>query len=220
MPARERATPRAEERSPAQEARQALYRGMVVDAAEPLFASKGFDASKMEEIAEAAGLALGTVYSVFRGKSAIVDALHETRLRALLQISNAAARDVEGPLEMLVAGVRAYVEYFLAHPDYLQIHLAEGTSWGLPVTGGSPRAAAWEEGHAMQVRLFERGIADGVFYDDDPGRLANTLAAMQQIRLADWLAAGMHEDPGEILSGIELQLRRAFCKRSADRKDG
>ena len=71
----------------------------------------------------------------------------------------------------------------------------------------------------MQVRLFERGMKDGVFYVDDPGRMANTLAAMQQIRLAEWLAGGRVEDPDRILSGIELQLRRAFCVRPRDRKD-
>ena len=203
----------------ARAARQALYRTLILDAAEALWAEKGFEATKMEEIAEESGLALGTVYAVFRGKSAIVDALHESRLGDLLRTAQRAAQDSASPLDRLVAGVRAYIEYFLAHPEYLQIHLAEGTSWGLPVTGGTPRAQAWAEGHAMQVRLFERGIKDGLFYPDDPSRMANTLAAMQQIRLAEWLAGGQADDPDPILSGIELQLRRAFCIRPRDRRD-
>ncbi len=203
----------------AQGAREALYRDLVLDAAEGSFAEKGIDATKMEEIAELAGLSLGTVYAVFRGKPAIVDALHERRLRDLLQRSTVSAQAVEGTLDRLVAGVRAYVEYFLAHPDTLRIHLSEGTSWGLPIVGRSPRAAAWEEGHAMQERLFRRGIDEGIFYPDEPGRMANTLAAMQQVRLAEWLAGGMTEDPEEIISGMELQLRRAFCVRPEDRGD-
>ena len=200
-------------------ARQALYRTLILDAAETLWSEKGFEATKMEEIAEESGLALGTVYAVFRGKSAIVDALHESRLGDLIRTAQRAAQDSASPLDRLVAGVRAYIEYFLAHPEYLQIHLAEGTSWGLPVTGGTPRAQAWAEGHAMQVRLFERGIQEGLFYPDDPSRMANTLAAMQQIRLAEWLAGGQADDPDPILSGIELQLRRAFCIRPRDRRD-
>ena len=206
-------------RGHARATRQALYRSLILDAAEALWAEKGFEATKMEEIAEESGLALGTVYAVYRGKSAIVDALHESRLGDLIQTAQRAAQDSDSALDRLVAGVRAYIEYFLAHPAYLQIHLAEGTSWGLPVTGGTPRAQAWAEGHAMQVRLFERGIKDGLFYRDDPSRMANTLAAMQQIRLAEWLAGGRAEDPDHILSGIELQLRRAFCLRPGDRND-
>jgi AcrR family transcriptional regulator len=209
----------APRRSTAQDARQALYRDLVLEAAEASFAGKGVDATRMEEIAEGAGLSMGTVYAVFRGKPAIVDALHEARLRDLLQRSVDFARDLEDPLEMLIAGVRAYVEYFLAHPDYLRIHLSEGTHWGMPVHGRSTRAAAWEEGHAMQERLFRRGIEAGIFYADDPSRLARTLVAMQQVRLADWLAGGMQEDPEEIISGMELQLRRAFCARAEDRGD-
>ena len=210
---------RSSGRRGAQAARQALYRTLILDAAEALWAEKGFEATKMEEIAEESGLALGTVYAVFRGKSAIVDALHQSRLGELIQTAQQAAEDSHSPLDRLVAGVRAYIEYFLERPEYLKIHLAEGTSWGLPVTGGSPRAQGWAEGHAMQVRLFERGMKDGIFYVDDPGRMANTLAAMQQIRLAEWLAGGRVEDPDRILSGIELQLRRAFCVRPRDRKD-
>ena len=214
-------SPRSRRRSrrSVQDARQALYRSLVLEAAEALFADKGVDASKMEEIADAAGLSLGTVYSVFRGKPAIVDALHEMRLRELVKRSGEAARDRETPLARLVAGVRAYVEYFLAHPDYLRIHLREGTSWGMPVHGSSPRAKAWEEGHAMQVKLFEQGIAKGTFYPDEPARLANTLAAMQQVRLADWIAGGIREDPEEIISSMEIQLRRAFCAHPEDRGD-
>lgn len=235
MPARR--SPRPPRKTSAQDAREALYRELVLEGAEALFADKGVDATKMEEIAEAAGLSLGTVYAVFRGKPAIVDALHEKRLSDLLQRSTEVARGLEDPLEMLVAGVRAYVEYFLAHPDYLRIHLGEGTSWGMPFPAagrgpgpgtaagrgprpGSPRAAAWEEGHAMQTRLFERGIAEGTFYEDDPSRLANTLAAMQQVRLADWLANGMKDDPERVIRGMELQLRRAFCSREPDRNPG
>lgn len=206
-------------RASAQDARQSLYRRLVLDAAETLFAEKGVGATRMEEIAEGSGLSLGTVYSVFRGKPAIVDALHEARLRELLDRSTGIARDLHDPLDMLVAGVRAYVEYFLDHPDYLRIHLGEGTSWGMPVHGRSIRAAAWEEGHAMQERLFGRGIEAGVFYPDEPSRLARTMVAMQQVRLADWLAGGMREDPDEIIAGMEIQLRRAFCRRPEDRAD-
>ena len=62
---------RSSGRRGAQAARQALYRTLILDAAEALWAEKGFEATKMEEIAEESGLALGTVYAVFRGKSAI-----------------------------------------------------------------------------------------------------------------------------------------------------
>ncbi len=205
----------------AQQARQALYRDLILEAAEAIFAEQGVEGSKMEEIAQAAGLSLGTVYSVFEGKAAIVDALHGSRLREIIAAANEAAREHEGPLDMLVAGVRTYVEYFLAHPDYLRMYVAEGASWGTPAAGGgrANRSAAWAEGIALQARLFGRGIEAGVFYDEDPDRLARTMAAMQQVRLADWVAGEMAEDPDAVVASIERQLRRSFCKHPNDRWD-
>jgi len=209
--------PRA--RTSAQQKREALYRELILEAAESLFAERGVEASKMEDIAVEAGLSLGTVYAVFRGKPAILDGIHEMRLGDLLERATGAVHGLDSTLDMLIAGMCAYVDYFMAHPAYLQIHLREGTSWGLPLFGTSTRATAWEEGHAMQERLIARGIDEGVFYPDDPGRMARTMVAMQQVRLADWMAGGMQETPEEITAGMELQLRRAFCIRPEDRKD-
>jgi AcrR family transcriptional regulator len=86
-----------------QEARQALYRDLVLEAAEATFGEHGVKNSKMEQIAEAAGLSLGTVYAVFRGKASIVDALRERRLREVLERAGVAVRDLSDPLETLIA---------------------------------------------------------------------------------------------------------------------
>lgn len=214
---RSSAGPRAPSR--AREARQSLYRDLVLEAAEATFGAHGVENSKMEEIAEAAGLSLGTVYTVFRGKAAIVDALHERRLRELLEHSNAAVHGLEDPLARLLAAVRAYAEYFLANPDYLRMYVAEGSSWGMRsgVEALPARARAWARGIAMQARLFRQGIDLGIFHPGDPDRMARTMVAMQQVRLADWLADGMSEDADAIVGEMELQLRRSFCARPEDR---
>lgn len=201
------------------QARQALYRDLVIEAAEATFGAHGVESSKMEQIAEAAGLSLGTVYAVFRGKAAIVDALHERRLGDLLERTDAAVQGLEDPLEKLLASVRAYVEYLLANPDYLRMYIAEGSSWGLRsgVDALPARARAWARGIAMQERLFRQGIELGIFHPGDPDRMARTMVAMQQVRLADWLADGMSEDADAIVGEMELQLRRSFCARPEDR---
>ena len=74
---------RATAREHAKNARHAAYRGLVVEAAAEAFARDGVAATKMEHLAEAAGISLGTLYSVYRGKAEIVDALHASRLREI-----------------------------------------------------------------------------------------------------------------------------------------
>lgn len=195
------------------EARQGLYRGLILEAAEAAFALHGVEGSKMEAIAGEAGLSLGTVYAVFSGKDEIVDALHEARLREMLDVAIAAARGSGSPLELLVAGVRAYVEYFLHHPDYLRMYIADGTTWGVrsALSSQPRRARAWEEGIALQARLFERGISEGIFADGNPDQMARMMAAIQQVQLADWLESDLRADPELLILDIERQLRRSFC---------
>ena len=46
-----------------------MYRSLVVQAAEHLFATRGYERTKIQDVAAASGLSLGTLYSVFDGKA-------------------------------------------------------------------------------------------------------------------------------------------------------
>ena len=186
----------------------------MLEAAEKSFAEKGFDATKMEEIAAESGLSLGTVYSVFAGKPDLMRAVQATRNREILALASAAAGQAAGPLERMLAAVRAYVEFFVSHPEYLRIHLRGGHAWGLAGAGSRSRsqAHAWDEGIDLYAGLFEAGIAAGVFHPG-PARLqARMMIAMQQVQLADWVERGLPGDLQALLASVETQLRRAFCR--------
>lgn len=202
-------------REAARAARSALHRQLVFEAAERAFAEKGVEDTKMEEIAAEAGVALGTLYNVFSGKAQLVAAIHETRLREAVARADDLARRAGDPVETLLDGVRGYVEFFAAHPDYLRMHLRQGYAWGLGGRTGSTGvgAQAWRESHAAQTAVFERGIGQGVFYDDDPQRMARMLVAMQQVMLAEWVEEEMQRDPEELVEAMQAQVRRAFCCR-------
>ena len=75
-------TPDAKTR--ARQAREAVYRDAICEAAEDCFAAQGIDDTKVEEIAAEAGLSLATLYSVFKGgKSEIARTVHDARLNEL-----------------------------------------------------------------------------------------------------------------------------------------
>jgi AcrR family transcriptional regulator len=197
----------------ARRARNELYRQLILEAAERVFAGKGVEDAKMEEIAGESGLSLGTLYSVFSGKAELVRAIHETRLREVLQRTIDVAPGANDPLELLLSGVRSYVEFFVLHPDYLRMHLREGYAWGLggAAVSSRERAAAWSEGIAMQTALFERGVAEGIFCDRDPELMARMMIAMQQVQLADWVERNMSGDPSDLVADMQAQVRRSFC---------
>ena len=208
-PAGQEGSPRAQ----AREARHALYRKLILDAAAAVFDHHGVKASRMEQVAEAAGLSLGTVYAVFRGKDEIVDALHEARLREILEASVQASDQPVDPTEALMAGVRAYVEYFVERPDYLRLYVEDGTSWGVRASMAAHprRSAAWSEGIEHQTEIFRRGMETGLFVSGNPDRMARMMVAMQQVQLADWLEEDMVRDPEDLIAEIERQVRLSFC---------
>ena len=194
-------------------ARADMYRGLVIEAAERLFAERGVDDTRMEAIAAEAGLSLGTLYSVFTGKAEIVGAIHEVRLEEVLRRAVESAGDRDAPLAMLLAGVRTYVSFFLEHPSYLRMHLREGYSWaqGSGFAASGTQTEAWRKGVAMQAALFARGATEGVFYPGDPMVQTRMMIAMQQVQLASWVETGMTADRDALLDEIEQQVRRSFC---------
>jgi AcrR family transcriptional regulator len=205
--------PRTRPKENARRAREDLYRQLILDAAERIFAEKGFDDAKIEEIAAASGLSLGTLYSVFSGKPDVMRAVHELRNREILGRS-AAAAEASGPLEALFAAVAASVDFFVGHKDYLRIHLRGGHAWGLAgAASRSPsQAQAWDEGIDLYAGIFERGIAAAVFHPGSPRLLARMTIAMQQVQLADWVEQGMQQPPAELVSEMHTRLHRAFCR--------
>jgi len=205
---------RSRPRENARRAREALYRRLVLEAAERIFAEKGFEAAKIEEIAAGSGLSLGTLYSVLAGKPDVMRAVHATRNREILQASAAAAGAASGPAEALLAAVAAYVDFFVGHPDYLRIHLRGGHAWGLAGAGHpSPaQAHAWEEGIELYAAIFARGVAEGAFHAGPPRLLARMMIAMQQVQLADWVERGMRDDPGSLVAEVHAWVRRAFFR--------
>lgn len=202
----------------ARRARDELYVELVVEAAERVFAERGYDAAKMQEIADEAGIALGTLYKVLRGKAEIFRTIHQRRSRDLFDACEAAVRGADAPLEQLLAFVTAYLELLVAHPDYLRMLLGDASAWGF---GGRfesrVQAQAWRRGHEIEVGIFRRGIRAGVFVERDPSLLVRTMGAIQQVQLAHWIEGGMRRAPDALLAEMREDLVRSFCRPAVAR---
>jgi AcrR family transcriptional regulator len=196
----------------ARKARTEVYRQHVLEAAERVLAEHGFEATKVQQIADAAGVSMGTIYSVFPGKQELYDAIlgeHGERILALV-------REVHGrdapALETLDALITLYVDYFVAHPDFLRLHLRSGASWALgPSTASASRLEHWQAVHGLQADVFRRGVGDGAFVQEDPDYLAKLFSVMDQVLLADWVARGMRDERDALVARFRAQARRSFA---------
>jgi AcrR family transcriptional regulator len=196
------------------DARQALYREHILDAAERIFAERGYEDAKVVAMASAAGVSLATVYRAFPTKWDIYRAVHGRRTAALDALVNARVAAAEGLLERMLAGVTAYIEFHMENPNYLRMHLRDGHAWASKDNLLSPeQTAAWNAGLAATKRAFEVGIKAGIYEGEEaPELLARTMIAMHQVRLADWVERGMKESPDEVMRAVRRQFVRTFCK--------
>lgn len=195
--------------------RQALYRRLVSEAAERVFAEKGSGRSRMQEIATEAGLSLATIYAVVDGKEDLLAAVHEQRMRAFLDRIRSAREAHRHTLDAHLAVLLEGADFFLEHPDFLRLCCRDGYGWASGATSTEAGAELWEQGIAIPTELFERGIAEGLYVDEPPALLARKMLALEQVELAHWVEGGMRAPAKEVRERLERQFLRAFCRPGA-----
>src|SRR5205809_237547 len=97
-----------------------------------------------------------------------------------------------------------------ARTAVLRVHLRAGTSWAIAPSGTEAQVEHWRDIHALQADIFRRGVAAGVFVDEDPGYLARLFSALDQVLLADWVASGMKADRDALVRRLRGQVERSF----------
>ena len=198
-------------RDEARKARNELYRQHILDAAEKVFADRGFETAKVQEISDLAGLSMGSIYAIFPSKTDIHRAILEERAVQMLALARDVVARNATPVETLNELIRAYVGYFLAHPNFLRMHLRQGTSWVLsPTAATDSQMQKWREIHELQTEVFRRGIACGVFIDEDPTYLAKLFSAMDQVLLSDWVESGMQAGESQLVRRMQALVERSF----------
>ncbi len=204
--------PRKKARDEAREARTGVYRQHILEAAERVFAERGYAAAKVVDISNDCSLSMGTIYAIFPGKAELYGALLEERGQELLRLArDVAARDLS-PREALLALIEIYIDYFVSHPAFLRMHLRSGASWALgPALETPTQVSYWHEIHTLQADIFRRGVVSGEFVEEDPGYLARMFSAMDQVLLADWVAGGMQADRDTLVRRLRDIADRALC---------
>ncbi|MBW2268130.1 MAG: TetR/AcrR family transcriptional regulator [Deltaproteobacteria bacterium] len=196
------------------EERQTLYRQVITEAAERVFAQKGTDASRMREIAAEAGISLGTLYGVIDGKESLFQTIHQTRMREFLDCIRAARDAHAGTLESHLAVLTRGAAYFLERPDFLRMCCLDGYGWASGFPAPADSSDGWREGASIPRELFVRGIAEGIYIDEDPDLLVRRMLALKQVELTYWLEQESDAPHAVVLRRLEDQFTRAFCTRN------
>jgi AcrR family transcriptional regulator len=210
--------PTAAARLRVRDAKDAVYRTAILQAAELAFADAGFDAAKVQDVAAAAGVSLATLYKLYPGKADLRREVHELRTAEILDASTANLPADADALGLLMHGALAYARYQLAHPAYLRLTLREGATWTTRKTMTLPeQSQAWDQGYSLAVEVFRAGAAAGVFVDEPPAQQARLMIAILQVILGEWVDDGMITPPDEVLRRIADAMTRSFAARQETR---
>ena len=97
---------------------------MVLNAAEKVFAEKGFAKAKVSEIAKLAGVAEGTVYEYFRSKEDLLLSIPERHFERYLG-DLPEVFDIRSPLRKLRRFIRYFFSLFSTERDFLKVFLIQ-----------------------------------------------------------------------------------------------
>jgi AcrR family transcriptional regulator len=160
--------------SPRVQRRRARNRSTMLAAAEKLFAEQGVAAVRIEEIAEASDVSVGSVYTHFGNKDGLVLAVAERILDRAGQYMAQAFVISDSPIEQVAASGEAYLNLLLDYPFLIRFFTSDAPALGSEAETG----VIGQRITAIQALLEERidaAIAAGQVKALDSNLLARFL---------------------------------------------
>ena len=111
-------------RPPDEEART-RRREEILGCAARVFAAGGYQTTDMQAIADAAGVAKGTLYLYFPGKEELFLAAVDQGMTWMRAAVDAAIGDSRDPLAVFERGILAYLRFFEEHPEQVELLIQE-----------------------------------------------------------------------------------------------
>jgi len=150
-----------------------LRRRAILEAAKEVFLDKGFEASRMEEIAKRCELGKGTIYFYFRSKEELYLALLQEGVNELFERIEKKLEEEGEPEEVLKRVGEEFWNFYEDNKAFFRLFV-----FGRRKVSFIPEEVLQsnvERGRKYLQRfsnLLKKGIEEGSFKKDDPWRLA------------------------------------------------
>jgi AcrR family transcriptional regulator len=183
---------------------KAEQRQRILESARGVFFRDGFMAANLDEVAQRAGVAKGTLYRYFESKAELyVAVLSENGERFERKMRDTLESGLS-PAEQVRRISRFYFRHWTTNREYFQIFWAlanESVIGELPAPVVAQVTELWEKCLRMLADVLDRGVAERVFAPHDSWEVANILWT-----LANGLIQSEH-------ASAARELRRAALER-------
>jgi TetR/AcrR family fatty acid metabolism transcriptional regulator len=186
----------------------------ILEAALELFGRKGFEATTVSAICEAAGVSEATLYEYFESKEQVLFSIAERYTRGEVERLEHVRQFIHDPREKLRVVIQAHLEFYERNPLYTSVALLT-----LKANRNFTRSAAYEvvrQASRPIVEAFREGVEAGIFRSDIDGPLVrNMVLGFIEHLTTQWIATGRPERISQYRDTIHEMVLRAIEKRSA-----
>jgi AcrR family transcriptional regulator len=177
---------------------RAVRRAELLAAAAEVFAERGYAATTVREVADAAGILGGSLYYHFDSKESIVEEILSTFLNDMWAGFDRVLQAGLGARQTLDALIAESFRCMDEHRHAVMIYQKESRYLAASWERFGFLADSWRRHQDMWLELLERGVTEGDFRAD-----LDKALVYRFIRDAVWVAASWYQ-PGERLSPGEI----------------
>lgn len=190
--------------------RRGATRQKLYEAAVTLIAEQGFSSTTVEEIAERAGVAKGTVYYNFASKNELFEELLRHGVGLLTaELRRAADETAErggSRVDALDAMIRAGLVFIDRYPAFTQLYVAE--LWRTNRAWQSTLLVVREQAVAVVENTLRQGVEEGELSAEIDIKLtAAALVGMVLVAALDWQAFQSERSLDEVHAALSLLLQ-------------
>jgi TetR/AcrR family transcriptional regulator len=152
---------------------------VLLAAAEKVFAKRPLEEVTVEEIAERAAVAVGSIYNNFGSKAGLHAAVIDRALDVDREYMDRAYTPERSPIEQLEAVAAQYLRFYLDQPEFFRMLAFPPPLGNYPAAAEAAQRLARrvDEQNARMVDAIERGIAEGTIRPLDARKAATILWA-------------------------------------------
>jgi len=158
--------------------KKAESRRRILESARAIFFRDGFMAANLDEVAEKAGVAKGTLYRYFESKADLYVAVLADNGKVFTEKIALVVSDEGSAVEQIWDIANFYFDHWTRNPDYFQIFWAidnQSVIGDLPGPVVDEVTRLWAQSLEILDRVLRRGVEQGELAECDTWAVANIL---------------------------------------------
>ncbi|MEW6375873.1 MAG: TetR/AcrR family transcriptional regulator [Thermodesulfobacteriota bacterium] len=182
------------------------HREEILQAAERVFAAKGFFQSTMSDIAHEAEFGTGTLYKYFKSKEELYFTLIDEKVKEVNHLVKVELSQKISAIERIKKALELQLKFIEQNRNFFRIYISERNRFEWTVKddlgkGMHDKMIAYIH---LLAQVMKQGMKDGEFKPMDPTDMAHALIGIVNSFVFEWLIS---PQPYSITSKMETILR-------------